>query len=201
MNASDIIWLIVIVGAVIFSTISKAKKQAADKSSGIPGNTGSGNPQGSEAWPSWDKSLRELLEQTNKPTAATPIPAQKTAPTPPTIQTATPPVTTALSTENQEFIDPNEAISLETDTGFEQAQRQSLRQAASLQILETPQLMQRLDDDESYRHLPQKRPTTPTTPHPTDTHPASNEIPEIITDFDLRAAVIYSALLQPKFQD
>ena len=125
MDTTTIIWLIVIVGAVIFGSF-KAKKESTQ------GSMPSAKPNG-EAWPG---TLKELLEQaTDKPASE---PVARPAVQPPTI------IQTGMGPDSQEIIvedfmrdipdtiDLSPALSLETDAGFE-AERQSRRPVADEQ--------------------------------------------------------------------
>lgn len=225
MDASTILWIVIIVGAMVYNSVSKARK--ARQEGGNP------PPQHGEAWPSipWDE---EDNTKPSVPTANTrPETPARTAPSAETAQSVNggrrrpnreknaplssihPSVQETRNPDNnrqkvgktgsqQPLYEafPDECQSLE-EISLEEEYFSDLDTASDLDAAEEPQTasftpLTGLDGQSAARNelrgvKPGKRVQNST--------PAPVSLAEMVEEFDLRRAVIYSEILKPKFDE
>ena len=177
----SIIWLLVAVGALVFSSNSKARKRArevAKRAKELQGEV-----TGREAWPSWDAPQSVADEATGRPTpwpVAPAAPARKSRTTAsasePRHGAATAPA--AASSSNRPAYDGRQGAA---------ATEKSHRKAAG-----KPQTSRQNGVGDVVQFL--------RAAHANGTI-APDLATEIREEFDLRRAVLYSEIMKPKFEE
>ena len=177
----SIIWLLVAVGALVFSSNSKARKRArevAKRAKELQGEV-----TGREAWPSWDAPQSVADEATGRPTpwpVAPAAPARKSRTTAsasePRHGAATAPA--AASSSNRPAYDGRQGAA---------ATEKSHRKAAG-----KPQTSRQNGVGDVVQAL--------RAAHANGTI-APDLATEIREEFDLRRAVLYSEIMKPKFEE
>ena len=177
----SIIWLLVAVGALVFSSNSKARKRArevANRAKELQGEV-----TGREAWPSWDAPQSGAGEATGRPApcpVAPAAPAQKSRPAPsasePRHGAATAPA--VASSSNRPAYDGRQGAA---------ATEKSHRKAAG-----KPQTSRQNGVGDVVQSL--------RAAHANGTI-APDLATEIREEFDLRRAVLYSEIMKPKYEE
>ena len=168
---STVIWVVVAVAAMVFNTISQARKKALKRASEAPKH------DRHEAWPSWDtKSEDEMRHPDSQET----IPVSEFNEIRPETERPAPMYgfeeTTATEPENEQPAPMFGYEDTRKTAGSKRSGNHAVRTAARQEILHE-------EHSEGNGHTTQEAVT------------------EITEDFDLRKAVIYSEILKPKFDE
>lgn len=223
MDASTILWIVIIVGAMVYNSVSKARK-ARQEGENPP-------PQHGEAWPSipWD----EEDTKPSVPTANTrPETPARTAPSAETVQSVnggrrrpnreknTP--LSSIHPTVQETCNPGNNRQKDGKSGDQHPVSETFTdECQSLEEIFSEEYFSDLDtaSDLDTEEEPQTASFTPLTglssqstvrnerrgakqgKRAQNSVPAPDSLAEMVKEFDLRRAVIYSEILKPKFDE